>query len=65
MAKRQARFSAVWPISRLTTGSVNPLTMPITGANKAPGRNLANSASRAPSVCAWAMRENHSTILSL
>ena len=49
---------------RFTTGSVRPLTMPMTGASSMPGRNWANRPSRAPSVLACAMRENHSSILS-
>jgi hypothetical protein len=41
MPNFQARFSAVWPISRPTTGSVRPFMMPITGASSAAGRSLA------------------------
>jgi hypothetical protein len=64
MPNFQARFSAVWPIIRFTTGSVRPLTMPITGVSSMAGRSLANMPSFAPSERAWAISENHITILS-
>ena len=64
MPNFQARFSAVWPIIRFTTGSVRPLTMPMTGVSSIAGRNLANMPSLAPAVRACAISENHITILS-
>ncbi len=64
MPNFQARFSAVWPIIKFTTGSVRPLTMPITGVSSIAGRSLENMASFAPVVRACAISENHITILS-
>jgi len=64
MPKRCARFSAVWPMSRPTIGSVRPFMMPITGFRTAPTGMRAKRPSRWPVVLAAAMSENHSTILS-
>ena len=64
MPKRNARFSAVWPISRPTMGSVSPFMMPIIGVSASAGFNWRNAAAFSPIVFAVLSLANHSTILS-
>src|SRR6266513_1681731 len=64
MPKRCATFSAVWPISKPTIGSVSPFMMPITGARSDLTGSLAARASLCTVERADAMSENHRTILS-
>ena len=63
MPNRNARFSAVCPISNPTMGSVSPFIRPITGA-RWPRRNFATSAARWPAVLAAYQFANHATIAS-
>jgi hypothetical protein len=63
MPKRAARFSAVWPISRPTTGSVRPFMMPITGSSM-PGSVWRTAPRAGPRRFACAICANHSTMAS-
>jgi len=65
MPKRQARFSAVWPIKRPTTGSVRPFIRPITGLSSTLGRSLRKCPAFWPRVFICIMPANHNTMASL
>jgi len=64
MPNFHARFSAVWPISSPTTGSVSPFISPMTGLNSAPGRSLVKCPAFWPADFIAIMPANQRTIPS-
>jgi hypothetical protein len=64
MPNFHARFSAVWPISRPTTGSVRPFIRPMTGVSNMAGRSFRKCCSFWPAVRSDIMPANQRTIAS-